>query len=209
MLPENIYQGSLSAIFDQIDKRRLTKVWVHLTSSQGVTTAQLAIAVTIAWSAATSKLLGIPKISWCTPTQNKEEEEKHPKNSSCVPSNFLHLLTPCLGHCDPMTGSLTRICRNERVSIQRYLWLEWEQRKWKAGRAWSLLLDTRAKKSSMTARVEGQINKVHTGSSGLTNMEIRGGWILCKSYVPEDITQWNIAYFMANFLKEKIKVKFI
>lgn len=98
MLPENIYQGSLSAIFDQIDKRRLTKVWVHLTSSQGVTTAQLAIAVTIAWSAATSKLLGIPKISWCTPTQNKEEEEKHPKNSSCVPSNFLHLLTPCLGH---------------------------------------------------------------------------------------------------------------
>jgi len=40
---------------------------VYAVSSQGVTTARLAIAVTIAWLAATSKLLGIPKISWCTP----------------------------------------------------------------------------------------------------------------------------------------------
>lgn len=47
--------------------------------------------------------------------------------------------------------------------------------------------------SSLTPRITEfsitSISEWHTGASGLTNMEIRNGGIVCKSYIPEDITQ--------------------
>ena len=156
----------------------LTQVWVHLTSSQRVTTAQMTVAVTIAWLAATSKLLGIPEISWCTSIQNKEEKEKHLKNSSFVPTNFLQLLTP--SYCNPMREEGWHWFAGMNVSQYKDIYGLNENRE--SGRWWNLhpppwYQDNKILNHPCSWMADEQ--NAHR-SSGWTDMEIRDRWILCK-----------------------------